>query len=131
MEAVVVAGVEYSELVMARGDKMEAIKEGDMEEEGEEEEVEYLGASHVMIGCRYILALGIEEKVTEPTRMMLTEWWTSKIAGRTEDQIAKELQTFKCKKPQKTSTNKKGKKAPKGSLEWEAQRLLNTFKIKK
>ncbi len=74
------------------------------------------------------------------------------------------MQTFKCRKPQKTSTNKKGKKskvpeaeitfrveskqgeealtrafaegggfrkvdtAPKGTLEREEQRLLNTFR---
>ena len=67
VEAVVVAlatGVEYGELVMARRDKLEAIKEGDLEEE--EDEAEDLGASHVMTGCRCILALGKEGRSQNP-----------------------------------------------------------------
>lgn len=100
IEAGIKAGTDYSDLVLD-------IKE--RKEQGEEGSDLEAGSPHISVAIETITKLIKEKKVQEDTRQDLLKWWEDNIANKEEEEVEKQILSFRVRKPKKQSKGRKGK----------------------
>eukprot|EP00972_Heterocapsa_arctica_P065211 9626735-Heterocapsa_arctica.AAC.1 len=105
VKASIEAGAQYNESVKV----LKAAKEAGGEGAGLEE----LASPHIAIALAGIKAIIEDIMIPIHLRSEVKAWWDKNIIEKSEEEVSLELQSWRCKKPQKQSNGSNKKPNPK------------------